>query len=193
MVRIQNAARGRGSPRPGGGAAHDGRPPAERIGLLRPPRRPGGRASAAQPRWLCDPQASRLFPFWGNTRRAGVMQALGAEGGIGPGHLCRARAGVLPRPRPLGPGWPRGASVPPAAGGEVGPTAAPAGPYPEGAGGSRACPPQVRPAVTHPLPSDSRSSAPPAGPAGRVNVSHLLDSETHPAPSASRLPSRSTQ
>ena len=37
VVRIQNAARGRGSPRPGGGAAHDGRPPAERIDLLRPP------------------------------------------------------------------------------------------------------------------------------------------------------------
>lgn len=37
VVRIQNAARGRGSPRPGGGAAQDGRPPAERIGLLRPP------------------------------------------------------------------------------------------------------------------------------------------------------------
>lgn len=40
------------------------------------------------------------------------MQALGAEGGIGPGHLCRARAGVLPRPRPLGPGWPRRDGLP---------------------------------------------------------------------------------
>lgn len=45
-MRIQNAARGRGSPRSGRGAARDGRPPAEPIGLLRSLRWPGRRASA---------------------------------------------------------------------------------------------------------------------------------------------------